>query len=648
MRFHRRYECLQRWTGSDDLRGLISPDTLAIARFEPTMQAAGGAGLVDLVFSDGNRIAVVPFIDVVSSMVLVRELTPIAWPARCRELPPRVLQALEASIVPWLQSLVMARQLNREEIRTFSTRLRTGLFEQARSANLLGAAPYARVLEASAPYVYAMRFAHGKRVRIEDPNAATGAALLAGIATVRADLRSDESNELARNWFGSDLFGDADEECDVSICADASSASRASVRIVLDGSAPQAHDVRVAHPVPTDVMISFDPDDSSPARTFGVLARMDVPIRPRSDHRAEAAGGSAGRILLLVRENWESIPDADVDEACALADRLRTEGFAVRVCGPATALRDRESADMVHVFTLHNAGEMQEAVRHYATFGTPIVASAALPRVLSDTVGAPRTLASAFTYADESSILDHLDIFELESRHIALTEAVPREGYAEAIRALLPHMRAVLVNSGEEEEALRNTYAFAGAIRRGTPLPAAAPAEPIAHLTGDRPFAFIHAPTDASANVLLLARAAAECGIPLAIAGPVVEPSVQRMVAEILGPNLVQIPRPSAGELESLYRTARVFIDLSWMPCGLSRVARAIACGCPVLISDRSHARSVWTGLATAAPGSFSAIREGLARLWESPAPVAPRPADEAFLAVITAYAQAQSAGAAT
>jgi hypothetical protein len=391
-----------------------------------------------------------------------------------------------------------------------------------------------------------------------------------------------------------------------------------------------------------DVLFSFDPEDSSPARTFGVFPPAGAPLRDRFGDGAPPAGGSAGRIVLLVRENWQSAPDADVDEAFALADRLRAEGFTVRVCGPAAALQDGEAPDMVHVFTLHHAGELLEAVERYASFGTPIVATAGLPRILNDTVGTPYMLMAGFGLADEITILDRLDLLELHARQAAFTESEPRQGYADAIRSLLRHVAVVLVNAEAEEQALRNTYRYDGSVLRAAPMAPSAEPVRITHLTGDRPFAFVHAPIERSTNILLLARAAAACGIPLVACGPTTEPVVQRTAAEMLGADFIHIAQPANGELESLYRTARLFVDVSWMPRGLSRIARAVACGCPALVSDRSHALSLWPDMTGAPPGTFSALQEALARLWAAPHPVRAKSGADAFLSVVSAYAQAQ------
>lgn len=644
MRFHRHYAFLQTWMASERLRSIVTADNLAVARFEPTVHFATGGAFLDLVFFDGDAIAVLPLLEVTPQMLLERELTPLIWPAACAALPRERLEALEAQIIPWLESLAFARQLNREVIRMFSSRRAYELFERARAAKLLGAATYTQTIEASAPYVYAMRFADGKRVRIADPDGGTGAAVMATRADVRADLQNPELNALARTWFGANIFGNADGGCDVAVCAHGVSVPDAPIRIVLDECPAGARLVHVARPVPADVMFSYDPDDSTAARSFGVFTAAERAIRDRFDGGAPVAGGSAGRILLLVRENWQSMPDADVDEACALAERLRAEGFTVRVCGPAAALREREPADMVHVFTLHHAGEMLEAVKGYASFGTPVVATAALPRVLNDTLGTPFTLLSGFAIGDETTILDRLELLELHALHAASVESEPRQGYSDAIRALLPHISVVVVNSQTEEDALRNVYRYTGSILRADPTVASAEPEPVAHLTGGRPFTLLHAPIESAANIPLLARAAAECGIPLVACGPTADAVVQRTAAQILGPDFVHIPRPSPGELESLYRTARLFIDVSWMPRGLSRIARAIACGCPVLVSSRSHAGALWPAVSTAAPGSFSEIRDVLARLWAAPQAVPPRPAGDAFFGVVGAYAQAQRA----
>lgn len=647
MRFHRRHPYLQHWLRDGNAATIVTEETLAFARLEPTLAGASGAAALDLIFSGGDAITVVPFIDVEPEMLLERERSPLIWPYACNMLSTGVLAALEERIVPWLQSLTLARQTNAEAVRAFDSAFHD-VFQAARDACFLGAAPYADVFAAAAPYVYAARFADGARVSVRDDRGGTGAALLGARANVCADLLEPQRNALARHWFGSPLFGEAPEDADVGISRSGCAPVRARITLTLDDAAGDSRTVTLARPVPNDVLLSFDPEDSAPAGEFGVRVAEPSPLREWSGAPADIpAGGSAGRILLLLREDWHSAPDADTDEALALAARLRAEGFTVRVASP-TQLPAGEPFDLVHAFTLDRAPEMSPTLERLRAAGTPVVATANFARTSLEAAWGPSLLRGVFAQKrDEAELEEFCSL--IRARAIADDTQGPQDpqpfpGYDDAVRNALAHVNALLVGSAAEEAYVRERFGFMGSCVQTMPYcPPAEAVSPDAFAgTGD--FVLVHAPVDWRAGVPLVVRAAVSQNLPVVVVGPPVDGFAYRALLELGGDLVRHAPRLDDAEMEGLYRRARVYADMAWAPYGLSRLARAAASGCRLAVSRQSRAAELFSNVRVADPADEASVAAALSGAWHG-APAGPALAgQQPFLAIVSAYAAAQQA----
>lgn len=663
MRTHRKYSPLTCWRDQSQLEDLVDLRHLAAARLEPIVRGLRGGCMLDLVFCAGERVAVVPFIEIAPEMLVQREASPFVWPHEAAQAVSEDAAAgVESALLPWVESLTLARQLNAETVRFFGDAAARELFAAAREAAFLGARPYADVLKDAAPYLYAVRFAENRRICVRDPQGACGSALLSRHAReVRADLGEARRNEVAQRWFGKALFGalDANASYDVAICPARHDAAEADVRIVLDG--PRGEDgaiVEVATPVPTDVMLSFDPQDAPICRTFSVHVRTPQTLRPSLlAPGSQASGGSAGRILFVMRDDYARVPDADTDEAEALASLLRAEGFSVDLAPASAALP--AAYDLVHAFTLARVNELAAPLAAAQSAGTPVVLTPFLQDVSAQGAwGTGIMRALLRVAADETDLEDNLALLEqrrLEGPGLSAKRQEPVPGYDAAVRTALQRAGAVLTASAEEERLVR-AFGYTGLVMRCGPcLPAreAASAQTCAG-TGD--FVFAHAPLEARSNLLLLVRAAIAARVPLIAAGPVVEPEYVLALREQADERVVILAEPDAATAEALYRRARVYADVSWAPFGTHRALRAAASGAAVVAAKGGPVPSVLgnEGIWEADPASQASIAIALGDAWmharerrdavDSAARRAASLGDArgALLAAVQAYAAAQ------
>src|SRR5579862_9628790 len=204
VRKHGRFGQLAPHIDPERFHRIVSPENLAAARLDTGYSARiDNYGCLDLTFASDGEIVVVPYVILQGIMLFAREGSPFVWPSWLPPVRSDALRAIEAFVEPWLRSLAVARFVNGEIVKLFGKDERAHrLFEKARDYGFLGAAPTERVVELNAPYVYALRFAANKRVAISDRNGAGGAALLARVANVDANVKDKERADAARHWFG--------------------------------------------------------------------------------------------------------------------------------------------------------------------------------------------------------------------------------------------------------------------------------------------------------------------------------------------------------------------------------------------------------------------------------------------------------------
>ncbi len=659
MRTHRDHPALMCWTKKDVVDELVKAPLLCAARLQAV--APSGA-MVDLTFAASDRIAVVPCILVNSAELEVRENSPFVWPQHVADLLDcDVADGIERLLLPWIESLTLGRQFTGEIVRVFGDAAQTSVFEAARAARFLGAAPYDAVMTDAAPYVYAARFADERFVHIRDTHGALGAVMLDRYATtVRADLQSPEIHALARRWYGADLFGQtAGSRCDVSIAAASNHASEASVRISLDAQDGE-HVVEIAKPVPRTLTISFDPQDAPVVRRFGVECDVARSLRPAGIAAVEPVGGSSGRILLLLRNDWRTNDDADSDDARALAKLLQAEGFQADACGASEAT-DIRSYDLVHAFAAVNAGQLGLPLRTARDAGVPVVLTPSLIDVCAQGAWGerivPTLLQLCHDQAELGEYLDMLRVRRLEAPGVNPRRQEPYAGYEAALRELLANADAVIVSGAAEEAFLRELGCGAPPVQASPHIGAAQPDDRAAPVVGTGHFVLVHAPIEPRNNQYLIVRAAEQAGLPLVLAGPIADITYYHRLLLTAGERTVFVPKVDASMAAALYRSARVFADVSWISYGLSRVAQAGAAGCALVLPQGSRAAEMWGASAWVAdPCSTDAIAVALGDAWMHAAEPGARVAGvagriaawadpkAALRATVQAYAAAQGA----
>jgi len=625
MRTHRNRSAFVCWRDESLLRDVVSADTLQVARLEPVIRQMQASAGLDLLFARNGRYAVIPFIDIEALMLTEREKSPFVWPATAVEsIDQRVLEQIEALVLPWIEAISLGRRCSDEQIRRFGDDdAAWTLFRSAREFGFLGAAPYRSVLRDASPYVYAVRFAPDSSISIDDPNGATGASILARHAkTVRTDLGSPERNDAAKKWFGIAAFGANVPDADVRIGPSADE-SASGVRIVPNAGV-QAPGVRVpvATPIPYDVMVSFDTDDAPETAAFSVECKAPVAMRrPVGGYVPDPVGGSSGNILLLQREDFRQAPDADTDDVNELARRLRGEGFHVEIAGAADAV-ELNRFDLIHAFGLPRAARLLPYLRAAASNGIPCVVTAGLEDITVDaTWGSIMSGVVYKTCTDEQSMADHLELFaqrRIEGDNLLPKGHPPYPGYEADVREVLRLANAVLVSGPAEEAFVRQQFGFTGYVAPVAPYVNNDEAmQSVDEIAGTGPFVLSHAPIHGRGNQLLLARAAMSAGLPLVILGAVSDAEQYMILREISDERVIFVPNPAPGQVEAFYRRARVFVDVSWAQYSLHRLAKAALSGCALVVSHRRYAGELWRpGLWQADPASVDSMAFALHNAW--------------------------------
>ena len=616
MRTHRVFPALQPWSWRTELlRGLVTGAHLVAARIEPVTRGREPTAFLDLTFSDGERSIVIPLVYVDIAQLDIREADPLLFPqsilgtvtdARACEIVDRVLPDLErraASGGFWAEEVLLYGDGT--------------LFAAARARGFFGAAPLATSLPRIAPAVYAKRFSVGKHVVAYGANAIEFGAFLAGAATSCTVLGDDAD---ASAWYGSLEPANLSHTFDLAIGAGPAPLSAATLVRVDDEET--GVEIAVAAPIPADVMLAFQAGDGPAAAHFSVATTREPYTRLTPDVAVTATvGGSSGRVTVVVRPDGAAVPDADTDEAEALAQSLRREGFAVEIVSSVDGL-DASAPDLVHLFGTR-PGAFARRVAEWATSRQKPFAAHAFHEAPADggywgAIVAPY----CFGYSgDDRSVNTYLEL--LARRGVEVDGIGPAMHYAPPIMGLPDTERVlgladvVFVNSERELRAVepfrrrRPTFIVAP-----LPLVPATP-EPVGALAGSDSFILVHAPIGPEGNQLILARAAAAVDVPIVLAGAIEDPLYAERLREFAPEQLLLIDEPSAALTMGLYRSAAVVADAAWIGRGHARLATAAAHGAAIVCS-----RSRWLDLPGSEawivdPADVRSIARGIGEAWD-------------------------------
>lgn len=614
MRLHERFGIVWPLHDVEHVRKLLRPEHLVAVRFEPVYSVRFEA-YMDAMFEHGGDWLVVPMLRVDGVSIMVPENPPVTWPAGFGAFNGPQIDLIDAKIAPWLRSIAAGKLVNDEHVRFWRDEPELlDAYERARSLKLIGATPYATLLYELAPAVYALRLARDGRVALRGPGAANSAAVL---STVASTLDVDCS-EFERRWYSGISFGSinlgASYACYVGPRA---SAVEARYGVFDDGSVKEGErKVELTEPLPTDVMISFDPQDGPIARTLAVT-ECGVPVRSLPFVEPAAAGGSAGVVRLVVRDEAERIPDADWDAAGALAARLRAEGFDAEVTIASHV--DPEHTDIVHIFGLHHGASVIELLRDLEKTRVPIVVTPYADDRLGEAVsGASGSLLIPRVSSDLITFYDFVGA--LEKRKIS--NLGQGEWYGDVASALLLRATAALVVAPAEAAFLREKLGYFGTtVLAPAFVPLTPPVADIGSLVGSDEFVLVHAPIEARCNQVFAVLASQRLGLPLVLLGPVVDVEFFRYVNEVSGPLVCQLREDQLTESEvaGIYARARVVADVSWSSRGLHRLARGAAFGAAIVAPASGYAAEVWSSLGCCVvdPASLDSIVEGIRTAWE-------------------------------
>lgn len=631
MRTHRTHEILAPWNTA---HAVLDPARLAAVRIEPVLRRRRAAFVLDFFLHDGAGVTVIPLAIAEPAVVIERDREPIVLPhgtpgddAFARELSDRIL--------PHLERIVLGGDPVAEHVVTFAP---APAFDAARAAGCFGAAPLRDALVRLAPYRYARRFARGRSVRIDAPDAVGGWALLRAVGTVTVAASRRDAAALA--WYG-DAPAARDAGADVAIVAADADAGDAGCVLRLDvtsACAPGAHLVEIVDPLPLDSGIVFDPAEG-PARRFFAVERAPQPApRAAAGLTYRAAGGSAGRVaVILGRSDAVRRPSADTDEARALVAAFGAEGFDAFL---AESPDELDGADLVHVLGAREGRRVRSIVGAARRRGVPAAVHAYDEDAAHGGWWGAEVSRYCFEHgADEHDVAAYLAL--LAKRAVSVGDAradvpfAPSEAASDDAAAALRDASVVFAATEEEADAIRRRTGRRGAIAVVQPLVATTTAAPVGALTGADRFTLLHAPIGPVSNALLVARCAARAGIPLVVAGPVHDASYLALVREFGGAGLVVLAgEPAPGIAAGLRAAAGVMIDASWVGDGGSRLAAAALAGTRLALADRRPFDVPGVAPRRFDPADATALTRALGEAWDEALRAPARPAPETVAAL--------------
>jgi hypothetical protein len=619
VRSHRVFPALQPWSWRADLlRDLVRVEHLAALRIEPVTRGREPAVLADLHFCSGEHAVTIPMVYVDLAQLDLRETDPLVFPhAVLGVVTEAHAGAIVERVFPDLERRAVSGGFWHEEVFRYGD---MALFERARSRGFFGASPLAIALPRIGAAVYARRFAFNKDVFAYGSQAVECAAFLGDVAGTIVVAAGDADAD-ARAWYGDFAEPDAAASFDLAIGSGLPPITAG--RIVRTDPGADGLRVGVADPLPADVMLAFNAAHGKAAAEFSVGGSDEPFARPVPDvDLGPPVGRSAGRIAIALRPDAAEAPDADTDEAAALAQALRREGFAVEMVSTIAGLASFEP-ELVHLFGVRPGGYARRVAQWTSDARLPLVVHAFHESPQAGGYWGAITAPYCFGYsADDRSVTAYLEMLARRAVEVdGIGATVP---YAPAIAGLADSERVlamadvVLVNSAAElavVDALRP--------RRPTfivpPLPVAfgAPVT-VGALTGTDPFVLVHAPVWPEANQLILARAAGEAGLPLVFAGPVADPAYADRLREFAPQRVTLIGEPAPDMLASLYRTAAVVADAAWTARGHGRLLTAAALGAAVVCSNARWLDLPAAQFWTVDPADKSSVIRGLGSAWEA------------------------------
>jgi hypothetical protein len=639
MRTHRTHAIIAPWsTGAPPV---LDAARLSAVRVEPVMRRRHPALVLDVVLAGDDGMTVIPLVLADPSTIVERDRDPLIFPAG---MPgdDAFAVALAERVLPHLERLVLSGERVLEHVVTFAP---CSAFDAARAAGCFGAAPLRDSLARLAPYRYARRFARGRTVRIDAPDAVGGWAMLRDLGPTA--VASARRTAAECGWYGEPPA--ASGHADVAIVSahadpgDAPCVVRFDMNDDVDATASTdaaRTTIEVVDPLPLDVAISFDPAEGPARRWFAVERAVEPARRAVPDLRTVPAGGSSGRIaVILGRADGLSRPSADTGEARALVASLAAEGFDAVVAGEPD---DLTGAALVHLVGTRDGRRARAIADAARRIGAPLAVHAHDEDPAGGGWWGGEVARHCFEYgSDDRDVETYLAMLARHAVAVGAASAdaryAPPEAGAAETDAVLRDAAVVFAATEEEAEAIRARTRRRGPLLLVPPLPAAgAAAAAIGALVGPEPFALVHAPIGPLANQLLVARCAADAGIPLVLAGPVADASYLERIREFGGAGLVLLPGEPAPEVAAALRAAAaVVIDAAWVGEGGARLAAAALAGARLAVSDRRRFSVAGVSARRFDPADARALTRALGEAWDEAlrAPARPNPETLAALA---------------